>query len=613
MPEQTANPGPGADERTGTLDADSSSQIRPGVIGPFRFALLSLLVGVVAGLGAVVFRGMIAVIHNLFFLGRLSWTYDANVHTPANPWGAAVIFVPILGAIGVAFLVKNFAPEAKGHGVPEVMDAIYYSKGIIRPVVALIKSVASALSIGTGGSVGREGPIIQIGASFGSTLGQLIRMPMWERNALIAAGAGGGIAATFNTPVGGILFALELMMVEMSVRTLVPVTIATVTATYVGQLFFGSHPSFVIPAFERPYFQLSSPWVLASYVGLGLAAGVLSALFIKSIYRFEDLFERRVPGSYYVRHALGMLLVGVMMYAFLVASGHYYIEGVGYATIQDVLGGASLSVPFLLILLTAKLVTTSLTLGSGASGGVFSPSLFMGACLGAAYGLVLNWIVPQMNISPAAFAVAGMAGVVGGATGAALAAIVMIFEMTLDYSVIMPMTITVAVSYGTRILLLPDSIYTLKLTRRGRRIPQALLASIPYVRNAKELMDTHLVRMEVSDLLAAAARALKEDRRLHVLITDGNAIVGVLGPMGIMTAMETRGPGTPLGELAGKDFVVVSEDTTVFDVLSEMHRTKVRMALVQHRGAPLPAGIIGTLSQQQLGNAMAEAAELYSP
>ncbi len=191
---------------------------RPNLL-PFSFFFLSVLIGIVAGLGAVAFRGLIAFFHNLLFLGQISFIYDAKAHTPLSPWGPFVILVPVLGAVGVSFLVQNFAPEAKGHGVPEVMDAIYYNRGLIRPVVAVIKSLASALSIGSGGSVGREGPIIQIGSSFGSTVGQVLRMPVWQRITLIAAGTGGGIAATFNTPIGGMLFAIEITLHEISVRT----------------------------------------------------------------------------------------------------------------------------------------------------------------------------------------------------------------------------------------------------------------------------------------------------------------------------------------------------------------------------------------------------------
>lgn len=270
--------------------------------GPLVVALLSFLTGIIASLGALFFRLLISFFHDLLFLGKLSLSFDANLHTPASPWGVFVVLVPVIGAAGVVYLVKNFAPEAKGHGVPEVMDAIYYRKGVIRPVVAVVKSLASALSIGSGGSVGREGPIVQIGAAFGSAMGQLLRMPTWQSVTLIAAGAGSGIAATFNTPLGGLLFATEIILHEVSVRTLVPVFIATATSTYLGQVFFGTHPAFMIPALETPYFHLENPLVLLAYVGLGLLLGCVSAAYVKSVYRFEDLFEQYLPGNEYLRH-----------------------------------------------------------------------------------------------------------------------------------------------------------------------------------------------------------------------------------------------------------------------------------------------------------------------
>ncbi len=200
-------------------------------------ALLALVVGVVTGIGAVVFRDLIGLVHNVFFLGQFSFAYNARLFTPTNPWGPLVILVPVIGSLGVTWIVSTFAPEAKGHGVPEVMDAIYYQQGVIRPVVAVVKSIASALAIGTGAAVGREGPIIQIGSALGSTLGQVIRMQAGQRITLVAAGAGAGIAATFNTPIGGVLFATELMLPEISVNTFLPVALATGTATAVIWLF----------------------------------------------------------------------------------------------------------------------------------------------------------------------------------------------------------------------------------------------------------------------------------------------------------------------------------------------------------------------------------------
>ncbi len=591
----------------------------PHPLSTLRFSLLAVLIGGVAGLGAVAFRGMIALFHNLLFLGVFSFAYDANLHTPGSPWGAWVILVPVVGALGVVFLVRNFAPEAKGHGVPEVMDAIYYNKGVIRPVVAVVKSLASALSIGSGGAVGREGPIIQIGSSFGSTVGQMIRVPVWQRITLVAAGAGAGIAATFNTPVGGVLFALEIMMHEVSVRTLVPVAISTATATYVGRVFFGPHPSFIIPGFQTPYFHLTNPAVLLAYVGLGILMGLVSALYIKSIYGFEDFFEKRVKGGYYVRHMSGMLVVGVMMYVLLRLFGHYYVEGVGYATVQDVLSGGNTVLLLLLLLCALKLLATSLTLGSGASGGIFSPALFMGATLGGAYGILLQKLMPGLGVSAPAFAVAGMAGVVGGSTGAAMAAIVMIFEMTLDYSVIVPMTITVALSYEVRKLISRESIYTLKLVRRGHTMPEALQTNFQHMRRAGDVMDTGLATVPAESgmdlLLQSVSRAAAGT---HVLVVDGGRVTGVLTPGAAMSALAGPDRTLTVGALTGTDFTVLPEDVTLFEVMTRLRVNHASVALVIRRGRPVdPAStavedVAGIITKERIADTLAETIELFS-
>jgi len=349
--------------------------------GTIRVAVLAVIVGVAAGFGAVVFRDFIAFVHNLSFLGRFSLVYDATRHTPASHMGMWIILVPVAGALVVAFLVSKFAPEARGHGVPEVMDAMYYKRGVIRPLVGAIKAVASSISIGTGGAVGREGPIIQIGASFGSSLSQWLGLKQWQRMTLIACGAAGGIAATFNTPIGGVLFAIELIMPEISMRTLVPVALATGTATAIGREFFGDHPSFWIPHLTVVSSSVLSPWSIIAYLVYGLALGCVSAVFTRSIYVMEDVFNK-LPSNYYLRHGTGMLLVGIMIYLFARYTGHYYVEGVSYATVQDILEKTLTNPWILLLLMAAKLLATSLTLGSGGSGGIFSPALFLGATLG---------------------------------------------------------------------------------------------------------------------------------------------------------------------------------------------------------------------------------------
>ena len=295
------------------------------------------MVGIVAGFGAVAFRDLIGLVHNLLFLGQFAIRYDANIFTPASPWGPFVILVPVVGAIGVTFLVTKFAPEARGHGVPEVMDAIYYNGGVIRPIVAVVKSLASAIAIGSGAAVGREGPIIQIGSAFGSTLGQIIRMPQGQRITLVAAGAGAGIAATFNTPIGGVLFAIELMMPEVSVRTFLPVAIATGTATFIGRVFFGDQPAFVVPLPPLQHPDVGAALLLFLYAILGVITGLAATGFVRGLHFLEDQFDR-IKGPY-VRHVLGMLLVGLLIYALHANFGHYYVEGVGYATIQAIVFG----------------------------------------------------------------------------------------------------------------------------------------------------------------------------------------------------------------------------------------------------------------------------------
>jgi CIC family chloride channel protein len=442
---------------------------------------MAITTGVIAGVGAWAFRMLIGFVHNLLFFGQASFVYDANLHTASGPWGLAVVLVPVAGAVAVAFLVGTFAPEAKGHGVPEVMDAIHFNRGHIRPRVAVVKSLASAISIGSGSSVGREGPIVQIGSAFGATLGQIISMPTTDRVPLIAAGAGAGIAATFNAPLGGVLFAVELLLVSIDARNLLLVTLATATATYIGQLLLGTHPAFFIPGLEAPEFYLARPLALLEFAVLGVLIGFLSVAFIRGIYATEDVFDA-IPGNYYTRHALGMACVGVMMVVLQRTAGHYYIQGVGYATILDVLLGNLTNPWFLLLLVVLKLAATSLSLGSGASGGVFSPALFVGATCGAAFGQLCLVLVPWVNVGIPTFAVAGMGAAIGSTTGAVLTGIVMITEMTQDRSAILPLLISGSIAYAIRKTIMDESIYTMKLLARGHIVVEGLISATAALR-----------------------------------------------------------------------------------------------------------------------------------
>ena len=563
----------------------------------FRLGLLAVLVGVVAGLGALAFRTLIGLVYNLAFYGTFGLQHPPDAHAAPSVWGAGIILVPVAGAVVVAFLVKNFAPEAKGHGVPEVDDAIYYGRGIIRPMVAFVKSLASAVSIGSGASIGREGPIIQIGAALGSTLGQVVRMQEWQRITLIACGVAGGIAATFNTPLGALLFTIELTLPESSGRTLIPVALATGAATFIGRMFFGIRPAFDIPELAHPALHLISLGSFLVYILFGVILGLVALGFIRAIYGAEDLFDA-LPGGYYLRHPLGMLLVGLLMYGLMAVTGHYYVHGVGYATIEDILSG-ELAAPYLLLgLFAAKLLATALTLGSGASGGVFSPSLYLGAALGAAYGVAVNQLAPGLQLNAANMAVVGMAGMVGGATSAVLTAVVMIFEMTRNYHVIIPLIITVSIAYGVRHLFLRDSIYTFKLTRRGHYIPDSLQTNMYMLRRARDLLAAPVVRAGGLETLAGIRETLPADQpHPHVLLESDGRIRAVLTAEQHRYLDEEGDPREWTEEHVDPRFVVVSQEDMVFDVVARLRAAQAEVALLTRDGRLQgPDSVVGILT-----------------
>jgi CIC family chloride channel protein len=580
-------------------------------IGLTSLCLLAVLVGVITGFGAVGFRALIGLIHNLFFLGQFSFTYDANLFTPLSPWGPLVILVPVIGGLGVTLLVTTFAPEARGHGVPEVMNAVYYQEGVIRPVVAAVKSLASALSIGSGAAVGREGPIIQIGASFGSTVGQVITMAAWQRITLVAAGAGAGIAATFNTPIGGVMFAIELMMPEISGRTFLPVALATGTATFVGRIFLGILPAFQIPPLPALANEAVSAQALLAYAVLGALTGVAAAGFVQGLHRAEELFDKiRNP---YLRHVLGMLAVGVMIYLLLRFAGHYYVEGVGYATIQAVLLGGLASFVFLFLLFACKLLATLLSLGSGASGGIFSPSLFMGATLGGSLGALVSAIHPSPDISIASFAMVGMAAMVGGGTGAAMTAVTMIFEMTRDYAIVMPMIVAVAISIGVRRVLSRENIYTIKLVSRGRSIPKVLHANMFLVRHASEVMDRDVLVLPAEMSFDEFLRQQQGSAMRHVVVRHGPRIVGVQRVnTGLRRGLESAYTGITLGDVVRTNFTIARADDVVFDVIRRMWRRGGSMAVVVEGGrVPRADDVVGVITKEHIADSVAESIRPY--
>jgi CIC family chloride channel protein len=546
---------------------------------------------------------MIAFVHNLFFLGKLGFVSDANHFDPGNPWGPFVILAPVVGGLIVVWLVRTFAPEAKGHGVPEVMFAIYHNKGNVRGIVAVVKSLASAISIGSGASVGREGPIIQIGASFGSTLARLLRLARWQKITLLSAGAGAGIAATFNTPLGGVMFAVELLLPEVSNRTFLPVVVATATATSIGRLVLGLDPAFFVPDAALPPSPAPTPIELIGFVALGVMAGLASWAFIRALAYAEDTFPK-LPGNAYTQNIIGMLMIGVLAYAFYVTTGHLHTAGVGYATIQSILDGGAATVGLMAALCLGKLAATAISLGSGASGGVFSPSLFIGATLGAGLGAFGRLLFPAASFSIVEYAVVGMGALVGGATGASMTAIVMIFEMTRDYNVIVPLVLTVALAVGVRRALIADNIYTIKLRNRGRAIPTIRHTNMYLVRQARELMSRDFIVLPIDTPLAKALAEMETHDGRHIVISDGPRIAG-FARLGAIYKPDPAA-GETLRAVLADDFVIAPETNILNAIITRMNRRGRTLAIVVGgpAGVPRPEDVVGVIDATEIAAAV---------
>jgi CIC family chloride channel protein len=383
--------------------------------------ILAVIVGAAGGLGAVGFRYLISIFQTLAYGGE----NDLLQLVVNLPWYYRVT-IPVIGGLIVGPLVYFFAREAKGHGVPEVMEAVAIKGGVIRKRVVVVKTLASAISISTGGSVGREGPIVQIGSAIGSALGQFMKVSADRMRILVGCGAAAGIAATFNAPIAGSMFALEIILGDFGLATFSPIVISSVVATAVSRAYLGDTPAFIVPVYE-----LVSAWELPMYLFLGLFCALVGITFTKTLYRIEDLFDE-IKFPEYLKGIIGGLFLGVASLVFP------QILGVGYGAIDMALM-QQMAWWLLLVLVPAKILATSITIGSGGSGGIFAPSLFLGAMAGGVFGAVVHQLFPNITASPGAYSIVGMGAVVAATTHGPLAAILILFEMTGDYKIILPL------------------------------------------------------------------------------------------------------------------------------------------------------------------------------
>jgi CIC family chloride channel protein len=429
---------------------------------------VAFFIGVISGLTAVLLR---ILIHGIQDVAALLPAWSAETIGVA---AVGIVAAPIIGGLVVGPIITRFAPEAKGHGVPEVMAAVITKGGFIRPRVAWIKAIASAITIGSGGSVGREGPIIQIGSSVGSTLGYLLHLPPRLMRTFVACGAAGGIAAAFNAPIAGALFAVEIILGDFGFVQLAPIVTSSVMATVISRSLEGDFSAFLVPKLS-----LVHPIELIPYGLLGLVCGAAAVTFIHVLDHLENFFDQRLRMPEWLKPGLGGVAVG------LIGLFLPQVFGIGYETIDGALH-SHLTIWLLVVLLFGKLLATSVTLASGGSGGIFAPSLFMGAMLGGAVGELANWVAPELTAPSGAYALVGMSAMVGAATHAPITAIVIIFELTNDYKIILPLMISTIIGVLTASALTRESIYTHKLKRKGiefERGPEANLLKKVRVRD----------------------------------------------------------------------------------------------------------------------------------
>ncbi len=546
---------------------------------PTGLVALALAVGAGAGAGAIAFRYLILGFTKAFTghrdysgVGHASYGYFHSV----GFW--FVVLAPVVGGLIYGPLIHGFAREARGHGVPEVMLAVAERGGRIRPQVAVVKSLASALCIGSGGSVGREGPIVQIGSALGSTLGQITRVPESRLRILVACGAAGGISATFNAPIAGVFFGLELILRDFEAESFGVVVLSSFVADVIGRAAFGSHPFLPLPGFE-----LHSPVEYPLYIGLGLAAAVVGVIFIRVLYGAEDLADR-LWGSRpeWLRPAAGGVLLGLL----LLALPELY--GVGYPPLEKAIGG-KYAVGLLLLLLVGKIVATSLTIAIGGSGGVFAPSLFMGAMLGSAYGAGVHHLLPHLTAPAGTYGLVGMGAVFAAAARAPITAVIIIFELTGDYRIILPLMFAIALAAGVSSLLSRDTIYTLKLRRRGIDIMRGRGANLMQLLRVSEAMQP-LPRALAADMpLNEAIARIAETTTDGLPVVDGDGrYCGTLTSQQIEEAMRENALDATAGALA-QELPPLYARQTLEEALGSLLRARSGLPVVE-ADARVPVG-----------------------
>ncbi len=579
MAEAEARSGDGSSGNT--LGAGASARSSAVPPAQFRMVLVSFLaggIGLLAGLIAFALYRLIGLFTNIAFYGRFVADFTSARHNHLGLW---VILIPVIGGIIVGFMAKYGSSKIKGHGIPEAMEAVMVSRSRIAPRVAILKPISAAIAIGTGGPFGAEGPIIQTGGAVGSLVGQLFHTTGSERKVLLACGAAAGMSATFNTPIAGVILAIELLLFEFKARSFIPLVVASTLATAVHMQLLGAGPMFAVRSMD-----FAVPRVLPFYLVLGVICGLAAVAFSKSLYWVEDQFDK-LPVDELWWPAIGALGLGII--------GYFVprVLGVGYDTIGDILN-ADLGFRLLLVVMVAKAVALVVSLGSGTSGGLLAPMFMSSAALGGVFAMGVDQIAPWARLSPGAFALVAMGAVFGAAARAPFSFIIFAFEITRDYNSVLPLMLVTVIADGIAILLMPrSSIMTEKLERRGLHIHQDYEADVLEQVRVSETMDSAVPfvagDMPVGELAERIARQEPEVSRHQalVILDQDNKLAGIITRGDVLRALATDPTGVMTVLEAGTREVIVTDPEEVLHLAAaKMLRNNIGRLPVVDRSDP---------------------------
>ena len=536
--------------------------------------LLAALVGVIAGLIAYALYDLIGLFTNLAFYHVWSFHFRSPENTALGPW---VIVIPVIGGLIIGIMAKYGSDKIKGHGIPEAMEAVLLSRSRIEWKVAILKPLSAAIAIGTGGPFGAEGPIIQTGGAFGSIIGQIISTTATERKVLLAAGAGAGMAATFNTPIAGVILAIELLLFEFRARSFIPLVVASTLATSTRYLLLGQHSMF-----QMGQVDYAIPVGLPFYLLLGVLCGMAAIGFTKLLYFVEDQFER-LPISDFWHPAIGALGLGII--GFFVPR----VLGVGYDTISDILNN-HLALKLLILIAVCKALALVISLGSGTSGGLLAPMFMSSAAMGGVFAMVVNLIIPSAHLSPGACALVAMGAVFGAASRATFTFIVFAFEITHDFNAILPLMLVSVIADAIALHYLPSSIMTEKLSRRGLDVHQEFEVDVLKQVKVRDIMERNVEpgnEARTAELAGVTAATEIEIENAMSVGKDGEAARVRPAEQEILQSLEKKA----LEDLADSDGsrkspVVAHPDERAFDALYRMLKNDIGTLPVVSRSHP---------------------------